>query len=116
MPRISLDDFNSAVDERFEDVEFDVAGDKVSKFVQPLRLSEEKRSQLGEKFEKLQANSFEDEEDMRKHIMSIFELCAKNKADYTAFKKHLGADTAKHIVAAELLLTAFGGLMGVGEA
>lgn len=116
MPRISLDDFNSAVDSRFEDVEFDVAGDKVSKFVQPLRLTDGKRDELGEKFGRFQANDFESEEDMRGHILSIFELCAKTKADYTAFKKHLGADTAKHIVAAELLLTAFGGLMGVGEA
>lgn len=116
MPRISLDDFNGAVDAKFEDVEFDVTGNKVARFIQPLRLTEDKREKLGELATKFQANDFGSEEELRSSVLDLFELTARAKSDFTSMKRHLGDDTAKCMVAAELLIVAYGGLMGVGEA
>lgn len=116
MPSISLDDFNGAVDAKFEDVVFDVTGNKVARFVQPLRLPEASREEVGELAPRFVANDFESEEELRITCLRFMEVCAKTKTDFNNMKRHLADDTARTIVAVELLLEAYGGLMGMGEA
>ena len=117
MPRITLDDFNDSVDKRFEDVEFDVAGGKVARFVQPLRLaSEEKKQKLEDLAVRFAAHDFKDDDEILNACLEMFETMARAKSDFANMKKHLNNDPARMLVAVELLLDAYGGLEGVGEA
>jgi hypothetical protein len=116
MPRITLDDFNQAVDTKFEDLEFDVSGGKVARFVQPLRLSPEKRDAFDALAGRFSENKFNDEDDLNKACLDLLEVTARSKTDFTNMKKHLGGDTSRILVAVELLIQAYGGWLGVGEA
>lgn len=116
MPSITLEDFNEAVDVRFEDTAFTVAPDKVARFKHPLRLTQAKRESINTIANRFVANDFESEKELRDACIKLFEDAAKTKADHTAMKKFIGEDTSRAVVAAELLIEAWGGLAGVGEA
>lgn len=116
MPRITLEDFNDSVDKKFEDVEFDVAGGKVARFVQPLRLSTEKQEKFTALADRFYEHDFKSDEEIISSMLELFELMARAKSDFSAIKKHLDGDPARMLVAVELLLEAYGGLTGVGEA
>lgn len=116
MSRITLDDFNGAVDARFEDVEFDVTGDKVARFVQPLRMTQERRDKISGVADTFVTQKYESEEELAGLLLKFLKIAAKTKADYAAMRDHLGGDLARTLVACELLLEAYGGLSGMGEA